>query len=224
MIQELNSFLQVNLTTTEILQNFLVSFICALFLAFFYKKSYAGPGYLISFVNSLILLTIITAMVIMIIGNNLARAFGLVGAMSIIRFRTAVKDTNDIVYIFFALAVGLAAGVGLYHLAIIGTIFIGLISFLLTKIFISNRAEKEFLLQFSFMNEKNDEKYFETIFNKFLKKIKLINVKSLGDKNIVEYSYYISFKSHEQTSDFIRELKAIDGVQQVNVFFDEEYF
>lgn len=224
MIQELNSILQVNLTTTEILQNFFVALLCGLILSFFYKKSYTGPGYIYSFVNSLVLLTIITSMVIMIIGNNLARAFGLVGAMSIIRFRTAVKDTNDIVYIFFSLAVGMSAGVGLYNLAIIGTLFIGSASLIFTKIFISSKGEKEFLLQYSFMNEENDEKFFEPLFNKYLKKVKLINVKSLGDKNIVEYSYYISFKSHKQTSDFIRELKAIDGVQQVNVFFDEEYF
>lgn len=224
MLQELNSILQVNLTTSEILQNFFVALLCGLVLSFFYKKSYAGPGYLFSFVNSLVLLTIITAMVIMIIGNNLARAFGLVGAMSIIRFRTAVKDTNDIVYIFFSLAVGMAAGVGLYNLAIVGTIFIGSASLIFSKIFISSKGAKEFLLQFSFMNQENHEQFFEPLFNKYLKKIKLINVKSLGDKNLVEYSYYISFKNHEQTSDFIRELKAIEGVQQINVFFDEEYF
>ena len=65
-------------------------------------------------------------LVMLVIGSNLARAFGLVGAMSIIRFRTAVKDTHDIVFIFFTLAVGLASGVGMYAAAWLGTAAIGL--------------------------------------------------------------------------------------------------
>ncbi|GAB4136755.1 MAG: DUF4956 domain-containing protein [Ignavibacteriales bacterium] len=224
MIQDLSNILQVNLSPYEIIQNFIVALVCGLILSFFYKKSYAGPGYLKSFVNSLIILTLITALVIMIIGNNLARAFGLVGAMSIIRFRTAVKDTNDIVYIFFSLAVGMAAGVGLHGLAFIGTMFIGLTSLALTKIFISSKGNRDFLLQFNFRSTGNDESVLESVFNKYLKKVKLINIKSIGENNISEYSYYVNFKSHSNTSEFINELRRIDGMMQVNVFFDEEYF
>lgn len=224
MIQDLSNILQVNLSPYEILQNFIVALVCGVILSIFYKKSYAGPGYLRSFVNSLIILTLITALVIMIIGNNLARAFGLVGAMSIIRFRTAVKDTNDIVYIFFSLAIGMAAGVGLHGLAFIGTIFIGLTSLALTKIFILSKGERDFLLQFNLKNTGNDESILEPVFNKYLKKVKLINIKSLGESNISEYSYYVNFKSHTNTSEFIKEMRQIDGMIQVNVFFDEEYF
>ena len=75
--------------------------------------------------SSLVTLAMITAVVIMAIGNNLARAFGLVGAMSIIRFRTAVKDTQDLVFIFLALAMGSAAGVGFHRLAVVATLVVG---------------------------------------------------------------------------------------------------
>src|SRR6478752_4319478 len=89
------------------------AFACGLFLSWLYRRTYRGSSYSITFDRALVTLTVITAIVIMVIGNNLARAFGLVGAMSIIRFRTAVKDAQDLVFIFFSLAVGLASGVGL---------------------------------------------------------------------------------------------------------------
>ena len=224
MIQDLSTILQVNLSLYEILQNFLVALLCGLILTYFYKKAYVGPGYLKSFVNSLLILTLITAMVIMIIGNNLARAFGLVGAMSIIRFRTAVKDTNDIIFIFFSLSVGMAAGVGLHSLALTGTLFIGIISLLLSRVFVTSKMDKDYLLQFIYESNVKYESVLEPVFNKYLKKIKLINIKSIGDKNLVEYSYYVSFISHSTTSEFVNELNALNGIKQVNVFFDEEYF
>ena len=94
------------ITATDIVLNIAVALMCGLAIAWLYRNTYRGPGYSIAFVNSIVYLTMITAVVILAIGSNLARAFGLVGAMSIIRFRTAVKETQDIVYIFFSLAVG----------------------------------------------------------------------------------------------------------------------
>ena len=86
----------------------------------------------------------ITAIVLMVIGNNLARAFGLVGAMSIIRFRTAVKDTQDIVFIFFSLAVGMAAGVGYHLIAICGTVFVSLTMLVLTQFSHGSTTQREY--------------------------------------------------------------------------------
>ena len=86
--------------TADVLANLLVAFVCGLMMSIIYRITYRGPSYSVTFVNSLVLLSIISAIVIMVIGNNIARAFGLVGAMSIIRFRTAVRDTMDLVFIF----------------------------------------------------------------------------------------------------------------------------
>ena len=100
--------------------NLATAFACGLLMSWLYRHTYRGTAYSMTFDRSLVTLTIITAIVIAVIGNNLARAFGLVGAMSIVRFRTAVKDAQDLVFIFFSLAVGLASGVGLHILAIGG--------------------------------------------------------------------------------------------------------
>jgi len=225
MIQELNSIFEFSLSFSEIIQNIVVALICGLIISFFYRKTYQGPGYLNSFVNSLVILSIITAIVIMIIGNNLARAFGLVGAMSIIRFRTAVKETQDIIFIFFSLAIGMAAGVGLYTLALAGTLFVGIVLMILSKTNVLTPSQKDFLLQFSFNgNGDSDEKQFLEKLSKYCKRIKLINVKSVGDGEASEYSYYIGFKSKVSSTDFLHDLKTVKGLGKVNLFFDEEYF
>lgn len=225
MPQEFNTIFQFAIPLSEIIQNIFIAFVCGVIISFFYRKTYSGPGYLNSFVNSLVILSMITAVVIMIIGNNLARAFGLVGAMSIIRFRTAVKETQDIIFIFFSLAIGMAAGVGLYGLAIAGTLLVGFTSLILNKTNLVAPSQKDLLLQFTFSgNGSDEESQFLDVMNKYCKRIKLINAKSIGDTDTMEYSYYIGFRKKASDSEFIREMKNIRGINQVNLFFDEEYF
>ena len=97
MLQDFQNILIFSITIGEVIGNIMVALICSFIISLVYRWTYRGTSYSVSFVNSIVSLAMITALVIMVIGNNLARAFGLVGAMSIIRFRTAVKDTQDIV-------------------------------------------------------------------------------------------------------------------------------
>ena len=99
---------------TQIIFNLLLSFLLGLLISLVYKKTHKGLSYSQSFMVTNVFVTVIVCMVIMIIGNNLARAFALVGALSIIRFRTVVKDTKDTAYIFWSLASGMATGTGSY--------------------------------------------------------------------------------------------------------------
>jgi uncharacterized membrane protein YhiD involved in acid resistance len=225
MLDDFQNILSVSITIGEVLQNLLVSFLCGLLISFFYRKTYRGPGYSYSFINSLIILSMITALVIMVIGNNLARAFGLVGAMSIIRFRTAIKETQDIIFIFFSLAIGMASGVGLHALAFTGTIAVGTILYILNKSNAASPAKKDFLLQFSYVvNGGTDEALFLPVFEKYCKRTKLINTKTVGSGDILELSYHVNLKDVKHTTDFIKELKNVQGVNHVNLFYDEEYF
>src|SRR3989344_3437682 len=100
----------VNFAPAQVAFNILFSFVLSILVAFVYQYTHKGYSYSKNFVSSLILVTLVVCVIIMVIGNSLARAFALLGAFSIIRFRTPVKDTKDIGYIFFALAVGMAAG------------------------------------------------------------------------------------------------------------------
>jgi uncharacterized membrane protein YhiD involved in acid resistance len=224
MRQEFQDFFIFSLTAREAAANIIIALICGIFIAILYRITYRGLSYSTSFVNSIIMLTMITALVIMVIGNNLARAFGLVGAMSIIRFRTAVKDTQDIMFIFFALAVGLAAGVGVYTITLTGTLLIGLAIFLTSKLNYANPKKKDFLLQIISKGSETPDNAFADAMKKYCSKNKLVNIKAMGEssKDLMETSYYINLKNENKSDLFVNTLKNVAGVQQVNVFFDEE--
>jgi hypothetical protein len=224
MLNDFNNIFNVTVTPQEMVLNLIVALIAGIIISVFYRKSYSGPGYQASFVNSLILLVIITAIVIMVIGNNLARAFGLVGAMSIIRFRTAVKETQDIMYIFFSLAIGMAVGVALYGLAIFGSIFIGTITYILSKSKFSTPIKSDLLLQFTFDSNGEDSTEYNKLIDNYCRKSKLINAKAIGDGDLLELSYYVGFKNKQQSTEFVQNLRKIKGIANVNLFYDEEYF
>lgn len=206
----------------RIMANVIVALCCGLFIAWIYRKSYRGAGYSAAFVNSMITLTMVTAIVIMVIGNNLARAFGLVGAMSIIRFRTAVKDTQDIVFIFFALAIGMASGVGYYRIAIFGSIFVGMIIMMLVKSNITSTRNDDYLLQFSFQSNGSESSPYLPVLNKYCRRHNIVNIKTVEDQEIIDLSYYVKLKDKEKNPQFIRELNRTHGVKNINLFFDEE--
>lgn len=221
----LNEFQTLNLfpvSIFDIIINVVVALSGGLFIAYIYKKSYKGAGYSAAFSNSMIILTMITSIVIMVIGNNLARAFGLVGAMSIIRFRTAVKDTQDIVFIFFGLAIGMASGVGYHKMAIFGSLFIGLMILLLTKSNFTSTKPNDYLLQFAYKPNGEVSPPYTEVINKYCKRHNIINAKTIEDQDIIELAYYVKFKNKEKNPEFIRELDTVHGVKNVSLFFDED--
>ena len=222
MFNEIQNIFVSSLNLGQVIVNLLIAFICGSIVSFIYRKTNPGPNFSVNYLNSLIILAMITCIVIMVIGNNLARAFGLVGAMSIIRFRTAVKDIEDIVFIFFALAVGMAAGTGLHSVAFIGTILIGIVLLMLSRWNIVYPHHNEILVQFSYQKRDDSDRPYLSILDKYCKTTSLINVKSIGEENIFEISYYIQLKNTDQSKLFVQELRKINGIDYVNLLFDED--
>jgi uncharacterized membrane protein YhiD involved in acid resistance len=212
-------------TGPTIIENILVALVCGLVINLVYRHTYRGPGYSLAFVNSLPLLAMITSLVIMVIGNDLARAFGLVGAMSIIRFRTPIKDPQDIVYIFFALAIGLAAGAGFHKIAIVGTVAIGGTLVLLSRTRMATPRKEDYLLQFLFSPNGSGSPDYPRVIQRHCRRHDLLNVKTISDGlDDLEISYFVKLKDREGTGEFIRELRGAPGIRRVNLFFDEEQF
>ena len=112
----------------------LLSFLLSAFIGWIYKITHRGTSYTQSFVFTLVLNGMVVALVMMVVGSNIARAFSLVGALSIIRFRNAVKETRDVGFIFFTMAIGMAVGTKFYLLAIIAAVVISLIILLMTRL------------------------------------------------------------------------------------------
>jgi hypothetical protein len=114
-------------TIETIVFNMAITMVLGLFVYFIYKKTFRGVLYSQSFNLTLVIIAMTTAIIIMLIGSNLALSLGMVGALSIVRFRSAIKEPRDLAFLFWAIGVGLAAGTGAFLIAVIGSIFIAVL-------------------------------------------------------------------------------------------------
>ena len=208
----------------DIFANLLIAFVCGMFIAWLYRRTSTAPGYPPSFLTSMVLLTLITAMVIMIIGNSLARAFGLVGAMSIIRFRTAVKETLDIVFIFFALAAGLAAGAGAQAIALVGTPLIGAVVFFLTRVPVLAPQRKEYFLQFSYESDSDAAPPYLAVLERWCRRHRMVSASAGNGTGPMQLSFYVQLRDVRDNQSLLRELRALPGVTHIRLAFDDEQF
>jgi len=123
----------------EIIINLTVSFVVGLFIFFVYKKTFQGVLYQRSFNVSLVAIAMIITLIIMTISGNLVLSLGMVGALSIVRFRTPIKDPVDLVFIFWAITIGIANGVGYFNISLIGSVFMTIV-----LLFMTRKAEVEY--------------------------------------------------------------------------------
>lgn len=121
-ITRLTGISQIDLGTVDILQRLGLAALLAVTVALSYRRTHKAYAYSYSMVAAIIMISLIVCTVLMVIDNSLARAFGLVGALAIIRFRTPVKDVRDIVFLFLAVGNGIACGAGAYKIALIGVL------------------------------------------------------------------------------------------------------
>ena len=200
---------------SEILINLIIAFFLGFIISLVYKKTHKGLSYSQSFVLTNIFVCVIVSMVIMVIGNNLARAFALVGALSIIRFRTVVKDTKDTAFIFWSLAAGMASGTGSYFLAISGTAVISMIALVLYYTNYGSIFKSEFIIQFRSRNSAKNKKNYNKIFSEFCKSSTLLNAESSGDGQSLKLSFDIVLKENKTYDEFIQKLSKVSGLSEV---------
>jgi uncharacterized membrane protein YhiD involved in acid resistance len=221
-LRDFPSIFATTLSIEEMVVSLTVAMLCGIVIAQLYRITFAGSSYSVSYVRSLVAFVLITSIVIMVIGNNLARAFGLVGSMSIIRFRMAIKDTRDIVFIFFSLAIGMATGTGQHMMAVMGTFFLSIVIYTLAGLNFGSYYRREFLLQFQYSYDDNESAPYIKLFKSYCSKSKLINIHTVGETDTLEMSYYLTMKKPENGGKLVHTLRGIDGVTNVNLFYDEE--
>lgn len=140
--------LKVDLSPAQVLLSFLIAFALAFLWATVYRKTHSGVAYTRSFFLSLIMIPPIVAMIMMAIGSNIALSLGLVGSLSVIRFRTVIKDTKDMTFLFMAIAIGLTAGANVWLVGILGTIVVALIAIVMTKAGHNQASSADYILIF----------------------------------------------------------------------------
>ena len=203
-------------TPQEMLINMSLALVLGLLLASVYRYTHKGLSYSQSFTLTIAFVTTIVAITLMAIESSLARAFALVGALSIIRFRTVVKDTKDTAYVFAGLAVGMAAGTSNYFLALMAGGFISTMAIVLHKTNFGATSKGEFILRFTFDTGHDSNKYLD-ILNKYCRRSTLLHVEPSGNGQFLTVSHDVSLKGGANTKIFASELATVAGLSDLSL-------
>jgi len=210
-LSNINSF-----STLDVLLALGLAFVLGLFIFVIYKKTYQGVMYSDSFGVSLIAMSMITSLVIIAVTSNVVLSLGMVGALSIVRFRTAIKEPMDIAFLFWAIGVGIVLGAGLLPLAIIGSVIIGII----IVIFSTRKiGDTPYILVVNCVDDAGEKAANSLIKSEAHKS--LLKSKSVSQSGI-ELTYEIRIK--EESTQFVNAISATDGVSNaVLVSYNGEY-
>jgi uncharacterized membrane protein YhiD involved in acid resistance len=202
---------------TDMVLVMILSFALSAAIGWIYKFTHRGTSYTQSFVFTLVLNGMVVALVMLVIGSDIARAFSLVGALSIIRFRNAVKETRDVGFIFFTMAIGMAVGTRFYLLAVAGTIFISLVILLMSRYNWYAREMSSHILHIQVNSGAPFEALFDRTLAKYTNASELIGAESIHDGALTELTYTIGLKKSGQVQELLAELNNLNGNNKVTL-------
>lgn len=213
-------------TIQDVILTIVLSFLLALVIGWVYRDTHRGVAYSQSYVQTLVLMTMVVGIIMLVIGSNIARAFTLVGALSIVRFRNAIKETRDVGYIFFAMAIGMACGTRFYLLAVVATVVICALLWAMDRY---NFFAKDAAVQLLKVRLPSDLPYatiFDDLFDRYLVRADLVAMETVQAGTLTELVYSIQLKRGVDQQAFLRELAArndnnkvvlITGQQEVDL-------
>ena len=196
------------ISVTDMLISLIVAFIIGIFIIFVYRKTYTGVVYSKAFSLCILMLAMVTAMIIRTISSNISLSLGMVGALSIVRFRTAVKEPVDTGFMFWGISAGIMAGAGLYIIAIIASLILGVLYFV--TYLMGFRVANRYLLVLKYDAEAHNEVMKRL---KTLKKFKVRSKSIFNDK--VELSLEVDVKENKNGSvstTIVDDFSGVDGV------------
>lgn len=209
-------------TAESVLLSLLLAFVLGQVLAWVYYLTHSGLSYSRSFVQSLILITVVVSMVMAVIGNNIITAVGLMGALAIVRFRNVIKDTRDIAFIFCALVVGMAAGSHRYATAVVGTIILSLIASYLSFTDFGTHEPHNGFLRFSLRGPIGPDHPVPNLLRRFCGNFTLISVQDTGFGGPAEYAYQLMIRNATRNEEFVSELEKVDGIENISLTMQEK--
>lgn len=206
-----SSFLEsvTGFSLSEVLLAMLFAVIVGLFIFWVYKKTFTGILYSSGFALTLIGLTLVTTLVIIAVTSNVVLSLGMVGALSIVRFRTAIKEPMEIVFLFWSIAVGIVIGAGMIPLAVLGSVIIGIILLIFAN---RKNVENAYILVLNFENEEAENTAAELLKNTVKKyRIKSKTVNADG----IELTTELKIKDDKMA--FVNQMNKITGVKNATL-------
>lgn len=200
---------------------FTLSFVLGTILALIYVKTFRGLSYSLNFLHGLVLLPIVIAIAMQAIGDNVARGIGMIGALSLLRFRTNVKDPRDMFFIFAALTIGLASGVHAYGIAILGTACFVVALLLLQGSNFTAGPQFDGLLRLNLSRSSSDQREVEGVLSGQCKYFALATIREIGQGDRLDFSYQIRLKPQASSAELVEALGKIPTVKGLN-FMNQE--
>lgn len=213
-----SSFLEKvsGVSVTDMIIAMAIAFALGLFIYMVYKKTFRGVMYSSSFGVSLMAMTLITTLIILAVTSNVILSLGMVGALSIVRFRTAVKEPLDIAFLFWAISAGIVTGAGLIPLAVIGSVFIGIILVIFVN---AKTSDTPYIAIISCTNEAAEKAAVELL--KANTKKQLVKSKTVTKAGI---ELMVEVKLNGESTEVCNKLSAVEGVTQAAlVSYNGEY-
>jgi signal transduction histidine kinase len=210
------SFIIPGELTLSLFTALVMSLLLSFFIAMIYRNTHRGMNYEPAFLTTLVLITPVVALVMFFIRGDLVLSLGLIGSLAIIRFRTPIKDTRDMVYLFWAIVVGLGCGTENWTLALLATVFIAIIIFLLFLFEYGRPKHADFVLVMAGSSDNPGAETKELI-EKYSTRSRIRSQDLVDDGWEVVYELRFSKAQEETAVEMIAALKAIDGVQKVTL-------
>lgn len=199
----------------------LLSFVLSTLLAFVYQKTYRGLSYSRNYVQSVVLISIIAAVIIQAIGDSLARGLGIMAAMAIIRFRTNFKDPRDTLFLFASLAAGISCGAFAFAAAIMGTLSFAVVALILFYSPLGPDKYFDGMLRFNMPTEHRQAPEFQSIMKHFCAAFSLITIREIEQGQRMDYAYHIKIRSGKTSEQLLFNLKKLNDLQQINLMMQE---
>lgn len=204
-------------SVADVVISMVLSFVLCSLIGWVYQITHRGASYTQSYVHTLVLNGMVVAVIMLIVGSNIARAFALVGALSIIRFRNAVKETRDVGFIFFTMAVGMAVGTKFYLLAAVTAVVICLVILIMTRFNWYSRRVVSQILKVQVPNDAQFDTLFDGLFVKYTGSSELISVDSIHGGMLTELTYSVGLKKESKIQEFLAEVKKLNGNNRVTL-------
>jgi uncharacterized membrane protein YhiD involved in acid resistance len=222
-ILEGSSYLETGFSPQNVILSLLLAFMLGQMMAWVYYFTHTGLSYSRSFVQSLIMITVVVALVMSTIQNSFVTAVGLMGALSIVRFRNMIKDTRDIAFIFCSLVIGMAAGSQRFAIAIIGALTLALIALYLRFTNFGTHRPHNGFLRFTVGKHIGSGHPIHSILKKFCGGFTLVSAQDndFGDPN-VEYAFQLMVKNASKNETMLSELEQVEGVKNISLTMQEQ--
>jgi uncharacterized membrane protein YhiD involved in acid resistance len=205
-----------------ILLYLLVAFLLGQLLAWVYMWTHHGLSYSRSHVQSLVLLSLIVTIVMLAVGNNLARAFGLFGALALVRFRTPIKDTRDTAFLFMAVGVGIGVGSQNVLIAVVGTVLLCLIVLYLYWAGFGSKYAHDALLRFSMPAGAEQDSALRRILREHCRHFALVHMRATGPDSPVEFAYQVKLNEPESAAPLLGSIEGMQGVRSASLLLQDE--